>query len=533
MNWYDSKAKDFDAIEALAERCAELDIFLWRVGVGENRWAKLVDGHPLGHVFDTPQLSSAVLRAVDAWSGNYVEISPGVLVTVLESHDAQQIMTAAMVLSSKFDESSPLVRDAVAKNGSESTRSTDFENTQRYDGNADSAVIQSIEWMLADLRRIEENHGVILRFSRELMDAYEQIGLLYRLGRAMGSGTSPEHFVSELCHELEQYTRFGWVAAVFGEDTGRSSEFAGHLEDVEHTSKRRETLQGALPALFQSVERSGSVILDPTKDSLASAIASELAVQSIGLEGKPLGTLVAGDKGGDSPGISSVDTQLLKAAAEFMSVFLDNARMYEDQRRLFLGTLQALTSSIDAKDRYTCGHSERVAQLAVMLSEALHYDDDFVEDVRIGGLVHDVGKIGVPEAVLQKPDRLTREEFGLIQQHPEIGCRILRDVPQFSSVLPGVLHHHERWDGNGYPHGLSQSEIPLIARILGVADTFDAMSSTRSYRQAMTRDVVIAEMVRCAGTQLDPALVSVFVMLDFARYDETVRRHAEQYHQAA
>ena len=148
-------------------------------------------------------------------------------------------------------------------------------------------------------------------------------------------------------------------------------------------------------------------------------------------------------------------------------------------------------------------------------------------------LVHDVGKIGVPESVLQKPDRLTREEFGLIQQHPEIGCRILRDVPQFSSVLPGVLHHHERWDGNGYPHGLSQSEIPLIAHILGVADTFDAMSSTRSYRQAMTRDVVIAEMVRCAGTQLDPALVSVFVMLDFARYDETVRRHAEQYHQAA
>ncbi|MCA9296312.1 MAG: HD domain-containing protein, partial [Phycisphaerales bacterium] len=137
-----------------------------------------------------------------------------------------------------------------------------------------------------------------------------------------------------------------------------------------------------------------------------------------------------------------------------------------------------------------------------------------------------VGKIGVPEAVLMKPGRLTDDEFALVKLHPEIGHRILRDIPQLDDVLPGVLHHHERWDGKGYPHHLVGEEIPMVARLIGLADAFDAMSSTRTYRASMSRETVLEEIRRGAGLQFDPHLVEAFLGLDFSTYDRMIVEHA-------
>jgi HD-GYP domain-containing protein (c-di-GMP phosphodiesterase class II) len=148
------------------------------------------------------------------------------------------------------------------------------------------------------------------------------------------------------------------------------------------------------------------------------------------------------------------------------------------------------------------------------------------ERVRIAGLVHDVGKIGVPESVLCKQGKLTDAEFAAIKRHPEIGFNILRDITLLEDVLPAVLHHHERFDGNGYPHRIAGEAIPLMARLLAVADTFDAMSSTRSYRAAMARGFVLAEIERCAGSQFDPKLAKLFLSIDLSEYDRIVARHA-------
>jgi HD-GYP domain-containing protein (c-di-GMP phosphodiesterase class II) len=156
-----------------------------------------------------------------------------------------------------------------------------------------------------------------------------------------------------------------------------------------------------------------------------------------------------------------------------------------------------------------------------------------VERIRIAGLVHDVGKIGVPEAVLRKPGRLTDEEFEQIKRHPRIGYDILRDIGPLGDVLPGVLYHHERWDGRGYPEGLTAGEIPLMGRLLAVADAFDAMSSDRSYRPALPREKVLREMIDCAGSQFDPELVPIFVKLDLTEYDAMVARHEAQEAEAA
>jgi HD-GYP domain-containing protein (c-di-GMP phosphodiesterase class II) len=197
---------------------------------------------------------------------------------------------------------------------------------------------------------------------------------------------------------------------------------------------------------------------------------------------------------------------------------------FAEQQALFMGSLQALTAAIDAKDPYTGGHSERVAFLSWSLARALGLGEDTADRIRVAGLVHDIGKIGVPEAILCKAGRLTDEEFEAIKRHPEIGHRILRDIDPFQDVLPGVLHHHERWDGRGYPHKLAGDKIPMIARIIGLADTFDAMSSTRSYRPALPRDHVLRELERGAGSQFDPRIVEAFKKVDLGGYDELLTR---------
>lgn len=186
-----------------------------------------------------------------------------------------------------------------------------------------------------------------------------------------------------------------------------------------------------------------------------------------------------------------------------------------------------MTAAIDAKDRYTCGHSARVARLAAQLARRAGADESFAELIHITGLVHDVGKIGVPEAILRKTTRLTPEEFDQVKRHPRIGFDILKDIPALRNTLPGVLHHHERFDGQGYPDGLRGTEIPLLARMLALADTFDAMSSTRSYRPAVSRQQTLEEIARCAGTQFDPDLARLFLELDFGEYERMVATPAQ------
>jgi HD-GYP domain-containing protein (c-di-GMP phosphodiesterase class II) len=264
--------------------------------------------------------------------------------------------------------------------------------------------------------------------------------------------------------------------------------------------------------------------------TVGSAASGDCLAQPVLRDGHVIGAVAALRKHGDDPLVSSMDLKLVAATTASIGVLIENATLYEDQRSMFLGTLRALTSAIDAKDRYTRGHSERVAYMATRLGDAIGLDAESAQRLHIAGLVHDVGKIGVPEAVLGKPGRLTDDEFALIKLHPEIGHRILKDIPQFSDILPGVLYHHERWDGRGYPHGIKGDEIPMFARLIAIADSFDAMSSTRTYRSALPREKVLDEIAKCGGTQFDPQLSRFFVDLDFAEYDRMVARHkaAEQ-----
>jgi len=186
---------------------------------------------------------------------------------------------------------------------------------------------------------------------------------------------------------------------------------------------------------------------------------------------------------------------------------------HADLRRAYIETVRALAEAVDAKDSYTRGHSERVAVYAARLAERLGESRTFVERLYLAGLLHDIGKIGVPDAILGKPGKLTREEYARMQDHPEIGARILEPVSFLADVVPGVRHHHEWYDGSarGYPDRLRGSHIPYPSRILLVADTVEAMTSDRPYRRARSMDAVCDEIERFKGSQLDPRVADCFL----------------------
>ncbi len=214
---------------------------------------------------------------------------------------------------------------------------------------------------------------------------------------------------------------------------------------------------------------------------------------------------------GPSPGFRRSDAALLLPFASLIGLQSRASRRYLHIKDLLVGLTRSLTAAIDAKDAYTYGHSERVARAAVELGRELGLQEDELSDIYLTGLLHDIGKIGVRDEVLTKRGPLTDEEFKHIQQHVVIGHRILAGLSAIEHLLPGVLYHHERYDGKGYPEGLQGDAIPLLARILAVADSFDAMSTSRPYRTAMPFEKVDEILRNGGGTQWDPVVIQAYI----------------------
>jgi HD-GYP domain-containing protein (c-di-GMP phosphodiesterase class II) len=189
----------------------------------------------------------------------------------------------------------------------------------------------------------------------------------------------------------------------------------------------------------------------------------------------------------------------------------DLRRAAEENRQLFIGTVKALAAAIDGKDPYTRGHSERVARFSLAIGERLGLPDDEMEKLRISALLHDVGKIGIDDNILKKPSALTDEEFEIMKQHPQKGYKIMSQIPAMKDFLPGMYMHHEMMNGGGYPQGLKGDEIPMQARIVSVADTFDAMTTDRPYQKGMGLEAAVERVKTFVGTRYDERVVQALV----------------------
>ena len=194
-----------------------------------------------------------------------------------------------------------------------------------------------------------------------------------------------------------------------------------------------------------------------------------------------------------------------------MAVALENARLYEDLKGLFISTVSVLVNVIDAKSQWTKGHSERVTEYALEIGREMGLAEDELERLRLAGILHDIGKVGTYDIVLDKPGKLTDEEMRLVKRHPLKGAKILQPIKLLKDIIPAVRGHHERFDGGGYPDGLSGHDISLFARILSVGDSFDSMTADRPYRPSPGMDYAVEELKRCSGTQFDPAIVEAFL----------------------
>ncbi|MBW1962325.1 MAG: HD-GYP domain-containing protein [Deltaproteobacteria bacterium] len=204
------------------------------------------------------------------------------------------------------------------------------------------------------------------------------------------------------------------------------------------------------------------------------------------------------------------ELRLLSSIAEQLAMVITNSELYGDMERFVMNVVRSLVYAIEAKDYYIKGHSERVNRYCMMMADRLKMDQTEREHLHWASILHDVGKIGIPEVILNKPEFLDQEEYGLIKNHPQKGFEILQPIEQLSGSLPGVLHHHERVDGKGYPFGLAGEEIPLLARIIAIADTFDALTTDRAYRSAITAQAALDIMQEVAGEQLDRSLFEIF-----------------------
>jgi len=271
----------------------------------------------------------------------------------------------------------------------------------------------------------------------------------------------------------------------------------------------------ALPA-SRSARESTFILLRAGTDAIDGAPASLRTYASVAAGS--LGWLLAVNPL-DNRAFKPADIERMQFIGSLIATQLSNVKIYAEIKELLFGIIRALTAAIDAKDPYTSGHSERVARIAVRLAEELGMPAPKRSDLYLAGLLHDVGKIGINDSVLRKAGELSDEEYEHIKQHVEIGHCILHNLAKLEDVLPVVLHHHEAWNGGGYPQGLGRDRIPLPARIVAVADAFDAMSSDRPYRGRLPDDRVDQILRSGAGEQWDPDVVAAF----FAARDD-IRR---------
>ena len=211
------------------------------------------------------------------------------------------------------------------------------------------------------------------------------------------------------------------------------------------------------------------------------------------------------------------------------SMASNNKLFYNELRELFYKTIRAISNALDTKDSYTNGHSLRVTLYSMILASELNLDDDYMEDIEIAGLLHDIGKIAMPKSILCKNGKLTEEEFLVMKSHPIRGEKIVINIKKLQMISGWVKTHHEKWNGTGYPDALKGEQIPLPGRIIALADTYDAMTSTRPYRTALPHEVAINEIKRCAGTQFDPKLAELFVKV--SPIIDEARKNPELYYQ--
>lgn len=390
--------------------------------------------------------------------------------------------------------------------------------------NVSKYMQQILKMFMAAFQETHRNLQQMELVSNELSQTYEELMLLYKMSTNMKITQSDSNYLQMACDSLTELVNVEGIAIFLEKRVNGTKKLVltagtGLIAiDHKHSNMHEILLERLLVEL-----RSGSdALLDsevdaPFKYEWFGRIKNIIAVPLHGKD-RVIGMMVATNRL-DKADFDSVDVKLFNSVANECAVFIENESLFRELKELLIGSLKALTNSIDAKDQYTRGHSERVAFISKWIAE--HYAQitgeltaDEIQKIYLAGLLHDIGKIGVPESVLGKQGRLTEAEYGQMKTHPAIGAGILSEIRQMVDVVPGVLCHHEWYNGKGYPKGLVGDDIPLAGKVVMIADAFDAMTSKRTYREALGVEAAISVIEKGLGGQFDPEIGSIFINSD-------------------
>ena len=368
---------------------------------------------------------------------------------------------------------------------------------------------------LKTIRGLEGEIAVVLA---KMEEKVRQVELLNRFSRLLNSSLEPEAVREQALEATCELLKCETGSLLIKDEKTNELFWDSALGDAGQTLKHGVRLPINMQSLAGTVASTGAslrindVQSDPRHNKLAAKksgfVTRTMLVVPLITKGKLIGVLQALNK---IEGEFTVeDQELMETLAHQVAIAVENSNLYTELRSGFVSTVEVLTEVIEKRDRYTGGHSKRVAYYSVCIAKHYGLTREEQEEVRLSALLHDIGKVGVEDRILKKPAPLDEYEWPEMKKHPLLGAEIMKRAEHLSEVMKGMLYHHERWDGKGYPEELKGEEIPLVARIIAVADTYDAMVSTRPYRKGMDPKIAYDEISRGSGTQFDPGVVAAF-----------------------
>lgn len=353
------------------------------------------------------------------------------------------------------------------------------------------------------IRRLEAESGGL---ADELIRSFEQLNVLFDITQEICKAHNIAQIKLFLMRRLAETLNCDWSCCLSPDDG--VLWWCGDGRDDRNTTV--DWVQSVFSEVMQEVMEKRTVLAQNRSQYSKNEQGASLLFGPLGQEDRQADIIVFGRRP-EQPEFVSNDMLMTDSVLNHAQHVIANLKLNERLRTMSFEAVRALTSAIEKKDRYTCGHSERVGFLARLIGQQLGLDAEMLQDLEWGGVLHDVGKIGIKDGVLSKPGRLTEDEYDHIKQHVQMSYDIIAPIMSFNSVRDIVLYHHETPDGTGYPIGLKGDEIPLPAQIVHVADTFDALTSSRSYRRAFTSDKAIEIMRKESGTKLDARLVEMLI----------------------
>lgn len=361
---------------------------------------------------------------------------------------------------------------------------------------ADGADLSAaLDGLSGALHQVQQEHAGL---TEELLGVYEQLGIVFEVTRKLPTVQNEAMVVYLFLDSLRRTYQGRTVGVGLRDDTGAWQVRGEGIELVP-----------GLKALLDRTTERSIVLVEPAPDHPPPGTPAEIMVGSVFAGGDFVCAMVLA-RPTDAPPFRASDMSLLETLTVFCGDLIRNHRLVRQLRDMSIAMVRALVNTVDQKDEYTSGHSLRVAYYATMLARDLVLDETQLQMLEWSALLHDVGKIGIRDGVLKKEGKLTDEEFTHMKERPVRSHKVVQQVPQLAEALAGVLHHHERYDGSGYPSGLQGENIPLQARIIQIADVFDALTSNRSYRAAFSWEKALQIMAEEAGKTVDPQLQKRF-----------------------